>query len=100
MTILERYKRVVFDSVKQAGQLAPDGLGEARINVCMTLENGGPCKFVGIVEPLPKLKTEGCQQCGCPFDTKPHMTKLLGKVITCPHPEGNKWASIDKTFEI
>lgn len=99
MTILDKYKAVIFDTVKSAGKAAPEGLGEARIAHCKTRRGGKPCEFVGEVTPVPGATTEGCTKCGCPFATKPYMVTLLGKKIECPHPDGNLWALIDEKFK-
>lgn len=100
MTALEAYQKVIFESVKLAGSRAPKGLGEARIKFCKTRKGGKPCEYVGMVNPLPKVVTEGCTKCGCPFATKPFMLTLMGKQIQCPHPNGNLWADIDKKFNL
>ena len=91
---------------------------DARLEICEG------CPHKGKVEPLPKMLMDGCTLCGCPFATKPKYfsipraadkegtplsfeeiiaLKISAKdktheVITCPHPDGNKWADVDSTF--
>lgn len=39
-----------------------------------------------------KAKTNRCSVCGCFMFAKAWMHKnIKGKLITCPHPKGNKW---------
>ena len=108
--------------IKVGGKTVTNEQAEARKDVCKG------CEFFGEVEPLPKLKMDGCQKCGCPSATKAHMktihraigkeneplsitemlklkTKgLLGnqetfeQIIKCPHPDGNKWEKADEKF--
>lgn len=79
--------------------MAAPGQGEARINVCRTLEGGAPCRYLGTTRPVPSLQLEGCTKCGCPFATKPYMATFLGKAVECVHPNRNQWAEVDKQFE-
>ena len=92
----------------------------ARIEVCMR------CDHAKKVQPLPGMYLNGCGICGCPFATKPYFhsvqraldrlgnpltldelvkMKIRGvedtetEIITCPHPDGNKWGPIDETFK-
>lgn len=71
---------------------------EQRLDVC------NKCDLFGTVNPLPLIKTVGCQKCGCPSLTKPstfkHCDLKTGKQVftTCPHPSGNKWSSVDEKF--
>lgn len=96
---LKKFKLEAFTAVvKASGKLTSKQHGDARINVCRTLQDGEPCNFRGMVEPFPDLVLEGCLICGCPFATKPYMIHGLGKKVECPHPEGNKWKEIDKQF--
>lgn len=76
------------------------------------------CPYFGQVTPVPGISVKGCTLCGCPLQVKARMEKIqrlvdkgdtpltpmelaqkatgLGEFelvfITCPHPEGNKWA--------
>lgn len=107
--------------IKKGGTLVSEEQAEARLNECST------CPHAGVVEPVPGLEMEGCTICTCPFATKAHMfdifrskdheehltfeevaeiiakgmtgQKLEKQIITCPHPDGNKWASIDNQFK-
>jgi hypothetical protein len=89
----EKTKKMIFAS----GEMAPEGTQEKRVNVCKNLlgENK-PCPYYGQVAPFPteQLKLEGCESCGCPFETKARMVKAFGQTVKCPHPDGNKWANL------
>ena len=50
-----------------------------RINICKECERFRP-------------KTNRCSVCGCFMNVKAWMHKNIdGKLVTCPHPKGNKW---------
>jgi len=54
-------------------------LYDKRIAVCMGCE-----QF--------KKTTQRCDVCGCFMKVKAWMRKnIKGKLVICPHPEGNKW---------
>lgn len=86
------------------------------------------CEYNGRVKPtilLPEM--DGCTACGCPFETKRkqlQFNRMVGREdlpldekeiaeillykgtdkvklikIECSHPEGNKWAEIDKKYQ-
>lgn len=94
MTIADFKKKTLVETVRLAGKLTNKEHGDARVEVCRG------CEYAGLVKPLKDkdLEMPGCTKCGCPFATKPYMLRLLLKKITCPHPEGNKWAAVDKEF--
>lgn len=121
-TLSDRLKGFVMDNITSfihaEGELVPEDIAEKRKSVCRS------CPFVGIVEPLPGLKVEGCTICGCPLATKAHMKTMLrpkdkageplsfdeiiemktnglfnrkdfvNEKIVCPHPDGNKWKNL------
>lgn len=96
----------ILGIIKLDGKLVDLHHSSERITRCKTLENGKPCRYAGTVTPLPLLKMDGCTVCGCPFATKPktysYFSMEEGKIIltTCPHPQGNMWAEIDKKWEL
>ena len=95
MRLAEFLEDAFSEVVKLGGKLVSREHYEARVKACRA------CEFVGEVEPGPNLKMEGCTLCGCPLKTKPYFDRFLvgGKEITCPHPEGSRWAEIDSKFK-
>jgi len=85
---------IIVDSlislIKGGSKLVPAELKEKRLAICKTCDN------VGIVEPLPLMKCEGCTLCGCPLETITSIDKnvLLGKALC----KANKWDEIDKQY--
>ena len=88
-------KETFSEVVQLGGKLIPKEWGDARVEVCKK------CPLYGMVKPLKSkaLEMPGCTKCGCPSATKAYMKTILFKKIKCPHPEGNKWADVDKQFE-
>lgn len=75
------------------------GNARARVAIC----NG--CEYAkDLADKIPMVKIRGCGICGCPFSTKPkfawHFSLSAGHLIKteCPHPDGNKWAEVDKVY--
>lgn len=98
---LKKYLQSVFEEgVKAGGVLVSDEQYEARVKVCETRNDGEPCEYLGVVEPLPTMQMIGCTKCGCPFSTKAYFDrfKLTGHKVKCPHQDGNMWASVDQKF--
>jgi len=59
------------------------------------------CEYSGTVYPLgtKEISESGCTVCGCPFVTKAKMLKIGASPIKCPHPEGNKWETVDQKYK-
>ena len=78
------------------GELVSSEQYRQRLEVCTKCPNAGD------VTPLPGITVQGCTLCGCPFrtklKTKTHLKKLKRVITKCPHPDGNKWETIDKIF--
>lgn len=117
-SIKEFVQRELANFIIKQGIPAAKEQAEERMKICQG------CEFRGLVEPLPTLKMEGCTKCGCPLATKTKMRKIkrelnaknenltpqeitrlkMGKAykmedIKCPHPDGNKWETIDNKYK-
>jgi ribosomal protein L37E len=116
MTILQQF---VFDNlaslIAEGGEAVDQKTFEHRKSVCAACPLFGE---VTITTPITSFKMPGCTKCGCPTATKARM-KLMKRLkgnaevplsaselgqkalgigefelvyITCPHPDGDKWA--------
>lgn len=79
--------------ILDGGELVERPVYEHRKNICDGCEKKGAVNVLG-------LAFEGCTVCGCPFDTKLWMEKVVNKIhqtvlgtekVFCPHPDGDKW---------
>lgn len=90
--------------IRLGGSETTDEHASKRTEMCMTVDNGEPCKYLGVVRPTIMFATQGCTICRCPIATKAKTLKRFsrseGKIIPeyCPHPDGNKWSNIDQFF--
>lgn len=107
MSIVDTFiSSTILKTIELGGELVSLPQSDERVNFCKTRLNGKPCEFFGTVNPLPFVYMDGCTKCGCPSSTKPRTRKYFsltqGKIIltTCPHPDGNLWAEIDKQYGI
>lgn len=50
--------------IRNGGELVSKETQTKRLKACEG------CRFSGIVQPIPSIKTEGCTLCGCPHKTK------------------------------
>jgi len=112
----------VGDFINKNGTLTSPAQKKARKKICLG------CDKLVVFRPVPNIKTKGCSGCGCVIDFKTAMKTierlekgLIGtpvtpaealqvkakiklkqrtytELISCPHPDGNKWADIDKQF--
>lgn len=116
MTLLQQF---VFDNlsslIAEGGEAVDQKTFEQRKAICAGCPLFGE---VTITTPITSFKMPGCTKCGCPTATKARMKTIkrlkgnedkplsapeLGQkalgigdfelvTITCPHPEGDKWA--------
>ena len=90
-------ENTILNFRKRLGVLTTEQNYLERLKIC------GSCPYKGKVQPLPTMELDGCTLCGCPFETKAKMKKDFSTekgfyIITCPHPDGNKWEEVDKKF--
>lgn len=95
----EAWEREEIEAWKERGAvLCSTEQMEARRSVCESCD-----EFVDL-SPLPFLTVKGCGICKCPIATKGRTLKYFsftkGRIVKteCPHPEGNKWESVDNQF--
>ena len=84
------------NGILKAGKPVTEEHFRARMAVC------SGCPYKGKVNPLgtDEVELDGCEKCGCPFETKARLWNLGPSAIKCPHPtEGNKWANVDQKFK-
>ena len=87
MSAQHMMRHLFVEAVLKMGKRASDEVYKGRMDVC------SECPKKGTVY-VAHMMFDGCTECGCPFETKARMLTIRGEKITCPHPDGDKWANI------
>lgn len=96
------FQDTLFELIRRGGTQTSEEHYEARLAACKQ------CPYIGLVEPLPGVKAEGCTLCTCPLETKarmltyfsPSRLQVVDSRCTLVEKTGeDRWADADALYK-